>query len=77
MIFFDMVIAVLGGEMAGSGHQLVEHPGIGRCFVGRHRVGVGAVIESRVKHRRVAAKSRFSDTSTSMTWPYWSIARYK
>ena len=31
----------------------------------------------RVKNWRVAARSRCSDTRTSMTWPYWSIARYR
>src|SRR5205085_8330231 len=46
MICFDKVIAVLLGEMAGSGHQLVEHTRIGRCFVRRHRARVAAVIES-------------------------------
>jgi DNA-binding CsgD family transcriptional regulator len=46
MICFDKVIAVLLGEMAGSGHQLVEHTRVGRCFVRRHRAGAGAVIES-------------------------------
>jgi hypothetical protein len=46
MICFDKVIAVLLGEMAGSGHQLVEHTRVGRCFVRRHRAGVDAVIES-------------------------------
>src|SRR5450755_4146145 len=30
-----------------------------------------------VKNRRAAARSRRSDSSTSMTWPCWSIARYR
>jgi hypothetical protein len=42
MICFDKVIAVLLGDMAGSGHQPVEHTRIGRCFVCRHRARVGA-----------------------------------
>ena len=46
MICFDEVIAVLLGEVAGSGYQLVEHTRIRRCFVGGHRAGMGAVIES-------------------------------
>jgi hypothetical protein len=33
------------------------------------------VLSGRVKNRRVAAKSRFSETRMSMTWPYWSSAR--
>jgi hypothetical protein len=49
-------------------------------------IGVGAVAlfdrerrsarPARVKNRRAATASRRADTSTSMTWPYWSIARY-
>ena len=46
MICFDEVVAVLLGEMAGSGHQLVKHARIGRCFVRGHRARVGALIES-------------------------------
>jgi hypothetical protein len=46
MICFDQVIAVLLGEMAGSGHQLVKHPRIGRCLVRRHRARMAAVIKS-------------------------------
>ena len=46
MICFDAVIAVLLGEMTGSGHQLVGYTRVGRCFVRRHRARVGAVIES-------------------------------
>jgi hypothetical protein len=38
--------------------------------------GRGPCSRARVKNRRVAAKSRFCATTTSMTWPCWSIARY-
>jgi hypothetical protein len=37
----------------------------------------GPCTRARMKNRRVAARSRFGDTSTSMTWPSWSIARYR
>jgi transposase InsO family protein len=40
-------------------------------------VGDGPCSSAWVKNRRVAARSRFSATSTSMTWPNWSIARYR
>ena len=40
-------------------------------------VGRGPCFRARVKNRQVAARSRFSDTSTSMTWTNWSIARYR
>ena len=40
-------------------------------------VGVVAQASARVKNRRAAFLSRLGDTSTSMTWPNWSIARYR
>ena len=46
MICFDKIIAVLLGEMAGSGNQLVQHTRIGRCFLRHHHTRVGAVLES-------------------------------
>jgi hypothetical protein len=53
-----------------------------RCQVGRARsvptsVGRGPDSRAPVKNRRVAARSRFPQTRTSMTWPNWSIARYR
>jgi hypothetical protein len=30
-----------------------------------------------MKNRWVAARARFQEISTSMTWPYWSIAQYR
>ncbi len=46
MICFDKVITALLSDMASSGHQLIEHPRISRCFIRRHRARVGAVIQS-------------------------------
>jgi hypothetical protein len=37
----------------------------------------GPCTRARMKNRWVAARSRFGDISTSMTWPSWSIARYR
>src|SRR5829696_4557643 len=37
--------------------------------------GAGPYFNAPVKKRRAAAVSRCSDSSTSMTWPYWSTAR--
>ena len=39
--------------------------------------GTGPWRMARVKNRRAAAVSRCSDSSTSMTCPYWSTARYR
>jgi len=60
MISFEEVIAILLSEMASSGQQLIPHPRISRCIVRRYLAGVGTVIESPGKERRVAAKSRES-----------------
>jgi hypothetical protein len=55
-------------------------------FLARHKAGARSVVTSagtvparsaRVKNRRAAARSRRADSSTSMTWPCWSIARYR
>src|ERR1044072_331697 len=45
MICFDEVIAVLLSEVARSGHQLVKHTRIGRCFIRRPRTRVAAAIQ--------------------------------
>jgi hypothetical protein len=37
---------------------------------------VPAVAMARSKNSRAAALSRLAATYTSMTWPYWSTARY-
>jgi hypothetical protein len=39
--------------------------------------GAGPYRRARVKNRRAVAVSRCSDSSTSMTCPYWSTARYR
>jgi hypothetical protein len=72
MICFDQVVLVLLGDVAGGGQQLVEHTRVGGCSVGVTSVGDGPCCSAWVKNRRVAATSRFVDTSTSMTWPNWS-----
>lgn len=45
MVGFDRVIGVLLSDMACSGGQLVERTRIGRCAVGGHFAGVGAVLQ--------------------------------
>jgi hypothetical protein len=39
--------------------------------------GAGQWAKARMKNRRTAAVSRCWDSSTSMTCPYWSTARYR
>ena len=75
VIGFDGVVGVLLHRMAGLGHEFVEHAPGARSVV--TSVGRRAATSARAKNRRVAARSRFSEASTSMTCPYWSIARYR
>ena len=65
------------GDVAGGGQQFLDYSGIGECAVGGHLSGRGPCSRGRVKNRRVAARSRFSETRTSMTCPNWSIPRYR
>ena len=75
VIGFDRVISVLGGDMAGGGYQLVEHPRVGGRVISDDLNRRWPVLQARVKNRRVAARSRFSETNTSMICPNWSMAR--
>jgi len=77
MISFDGVVRVLLHNTTRGRQQLIDHPRIDRCSVSGHLARMGAILGARVKNRRVAARSRCSETSTSMTWPNWSIARYR
>ena len=71
MIGFNGIVRVLLHDMARGGQQLIEHSRVGRCPICRHLAGSWAVLEGTggVENRRVAARSRFWDTSTSMTCP--------
>ena len=69
MIGFDRIIRVLLHDMAGGGRQFIQCQGVGGRAVGGHLGRSRAVPRARVKNRRVAARSRFSDTNTSMTCP--------
>ncbi len=62
VICFDGVVRVLLGDVTGGRQQLVEH-----ARVGGRPVGGGLYLGAWVKNRRVTARSRFSDTRTSMT----------
>ena len=77
MICFDEVIGVLLGDVTGGMHQLVEHTGIGRCSVRRHLLRVGAVIQSPGEEPAGGRQVSLLGHQDAMTWPYWSIARYR
>ena len=77
VIGFDRVLRISLGDVTGSGYQLIEHPRVGGARSVVTSVGDGPCSSARVKNRRVATMSRFSETNTSMTCPNWSIALYK
>lgn len=56
------------------GNQLggIDGSGVGNHLAG----GTFSIRSALVKNRLAAAASRREDSSTSMTWPCWSTARY-
>ncbi len=67
MIGFDGVVHVLLHDVAGGGDELFDRSWVGRCPVGTHFGRVYAVFEGLGEKPRVAVRSRFGETSTSMT----------
>src|ERR687894_381652 len=74
MIGLDRVSGVLLQDMARRGQQLLDHSRIGGRLIGADLAGTWAVLQGTGEDRRVAARSRYWETSTSMTCPNWSIA---
>jgi hypothetical protein len=77
VIGFERVVSELLGDMAGGRHQLVEHGWVGNRLIGGDLDWGRPVFKGAGRNRRVAARSRFSATNTSMTCPNWSMARYR
>ena len=77
MISLDGISGVLLDDVAGGGQELIEYSWVGSCAVGIDLGRVWTVLQRVAEERRVAAQSLFLDTSTSMTCPHWSIARYR
>ncbi len=73
VIGFDEVIRVVFGDVARAVATLRSLAGR-PCTVGIYLGGAWQCSRAWVKNRRVVARSRFWNTSTSMAWPYWSIA---
>ena len=70
MIGFDSIVGVLLGVVPGARSHLIEDARVDRRLIGDDLAGVSVVVVSaRVKNRRVAARPRFWETSTSMTCP--------
>ena len=77
VIGFYGVVGVLLDVVPRRGDQFVEHAGIDGAASVTTSSGVTLSVRSaRVKNRRAAAASRWTVSSTSMTWPCWSTARY-
>ena len=75
VVGFDPVVGVLLGVVEAAGEQLLDRSGQGRGPVGGD-LGRFAVGDGRREEPCRRGVSRFLETYTSMTWPYWSTARY-
>jgi 1-deoxyxylulose-5-phosphate synthase len=75
VISFDRVVGVLLHDMRASGTSSSSTPGSADARSVVTSAGRGACANIRVKNRRAAAASRLGESSTSMTWPNWSMAR--
>jgi hypothetical protein len=68
VIGLDRIIGILLDVVLRLRDQFFQDAGVDRGGVGDHLAGR--------KNLRAASLSRRADTSTSMTCPYWSTARY-
>ena len=78
VIGLDRITSVLLNDVTRGRQQLIEYPRVGGRPVGAHLSRARTVLEGTGEELGgVAARSRCSNTRTSMTSPYWSIARYR
>jgi hypothetical protein len=76
VIAFDGVTRVLLGDVAPGGYQLLDHSRVDRCPVDGYLSGLWAVLEG-ADEKPAGGRHIPGETGTSMTWPYWSITRYR
>ena len=76
MVGFDPVVGVLAGVVVHARQQLDDRPSQSGRPVGGHLGRSPWVLIAVEKNRVAAVKSRFFETITSMTCPFWSTARY-
>lgn len=76
MIGCDRVIGVLLGDVADGKCQVVEHARLGLCPVRGHFSGLRPVPQGPGEEPASGRQVALLDTSMSMTWLYWSMARY-
>jgi hypothetical protein len=77
MIGLYAIIGAPLGDVKRGRYQLVQNLRVSGGPVGGD---LGRMVPARsagLKNRRAAARSRRWDSSTSMAWPYWSVARYR
>ena len=77
MVGFDPIVGVLLGDVCCGRGQFIENPQVCAGSVGGHLDRRRPADQRGRRTGRVAAVSRCSHSSTSMTCPYWSTARYK
>jgi hypothetical protein len=72
------VICVLLHDMQGGGQKLIKHPQVGRRSVSGHLyrplILLACLSEKLTGGGQIPLSPR---RKTSMTWPNWSIARYR
>jgi hypothetical protein len=77
VIGLNPIVGIALGAVPGTQKDLLEDGRVDRCLVGDDLGRAGPCSSARVKNRRVAARSRFGEANTSITYPNWSIARYR
>ena len=77
MIAFDRVVAILLRDVRCGPDQVVEHPQVRTGLVGGHFNRRRPVAQGSRQEPAGRGGVALSDSSTSMTWPYWSTARYR
>jgi hypothetical protein len=76
VVSLDTVVGILLGAMPGHRQQFVQHRRVAAARSVTTRPGSSLLCRwSGWKNRRAAVASPREDTTTSMTWPNWSIAR--
>ena len=77
VVSLDPVVRVAHGDVQSAGQHVLDDARVGGARSVVTSAGAVAPASARVKNRRAAFLSRLGDTSTSMTWPNWSTARYR
>jgi hypothetical protein len=77
VVGFDPVVGVGLGVVPGARSDLIEDGRVDRCLVGDDFGWGRSVLECADDESAGGRLVPIRETNTSMTWPYWSIARYR